>query len=117
MKEAKQKGDNLIIGLNSDKSVRNNKGPNRPINNEKNRAEFLAALESVDYVVIFNEEDPRCLLSIIKPDIHVNGNEYGYDCIEADVVKENGGEIHLVKNYGGLSTTKLLQKLSNKQMD
>ena len=117
LEEAKQKGDILIAGLNSDKSVKNNKGPNRPITNEKNRAEFLAALESVDYVVIFNEEDPKYLLSIIKPDIHVNGNEYGYDCIEADVVKENGGKIHLVKNYGGFSTTKLLRALSDKHLD
>lgn len=117
LEEAKQKGDILIVGLNSDESVRNNKGPDRPINNERNRAEFLAALVSVDYVVIFNEEDPRKLLSIIKPDFHVNGNEYGYDCIEADVVKKNGGKIHLFKNYGGFSTTKLLQTLSCKHME
>ncbi len=116
LEEAKQKGDVLIVGLNTDESVRNNKGPDRPVNNETNRAEFLAALVSVDYVVIFNEDDPRRLLSIIKPDIHVNGNEYGYDCIESDVIKENGGKIHLVKNYGGFSSTKLLRALSNKHL-
>jgi D-beta-D-heptose 7-phosphate kinase/D-beta-D-heptose 1-phosphate adenosyltransferase len=111
LQEAKQQGDILIVGLNSDKSVKINKGPKRPINNEKNRAKVLSALECVDYIVIFNEKDPRKLLSIIKPDIHVNGEEYGYNCIEAETIKKYSGKIHLVKNFGGFSTTKLVNNI------
>jgi len=110
LREAKRRGDVLIVGLNSDKSVRMNKGPNRPINNRNIRAEFLSALEPVDYIVIFNEKDPRKLLSAIKPNVHVNGEEYGYNCIEAPVVKRHGGRIYLVKRYGSFSTTKLINK-------
>ena len=84
------------------------------INNERNRAVLLAALECVDFVIIFNEKDPRHLLSIIKPDIHVNGMEYSNECIEADVVRINGGKLHLFNRYGRFSTTNLIQKLSNK---
>jgi rfaE bifunctional protein nucleotidyltransferase chain/domain len=110
--EAKKQGDVLIIGLNSDKSVKANKGPKRPINNQNDRAEVLSALEIVDYVTIFDEEDPRGLLSIIKPDVHCNGEEYGEDCIEADVIKKNGGRIHLIKLVKGISTTKLIEQAS-----
>ncbi len=108
LKEAKKQGEVLIVGVNSDSSVKQNKGPLRPLNNQKNRAKMLASLEFVDYVVIFDEKDPRNLISIIKPDVHVNGDEYGKDCIEAEVVRGHGGRIHLVKNYKGLSTTKIV---------
>jgi len=111
LKEAKKQGDILIVGINSDKSVKENKGPDRPINNEKNRAETLAALECVDYVIIFDEKTPIKLLEKIKPDIHANGEEYGRDCIEAPTVKKHGGKIHLIKNYGGFSTTKLIENI------
>jgi len=113
LQEAKQQGDILILGLNSDSSVKENKGPERPINTENNRAEALAALECVDYITVFNEKTPINLLEIIKPNIHVNGEEYGEDCIEASTVKKFGGKMHLVKKYKDFSTTRLIEKIKN----
>ncbi len=111
LREAKSQGDILIVGLNSDKSVKTNKGPKRPINNQKDRAELLAALEMVDYVTIFGERDPRKLLSIIKPDVHCKGEEYKQGCIEAGLVKSYGGKIHLIKLVKGCSTTSLIRNI------
>jgi len=111
LKEAKKQGDILIVGLNSDKSVKQNKGPKRPINKEKDRAIVLSALEMVDYVVIFNEKDPRKLLSVVKPDVHVNGEEYGKNCIEANTVKKYGGRIYIVKLKKGFSSSKIIEKI------
>lgn len=111
LREAKQQGDILIVGLNSDSSVKQNKGAERPINNENDRATVLDALEMVDYIVIFNENTPIPLLEIIKPNIHVNGEDYGENCIEAETVKRYGGKIHLVKLKKGLSTTKLIENI------
>lgn len=111
LEEAKSLGDVLIVPVNSDKSIRVNKGPNRPINPEAERAEMIAALGAVDYVVIFNEQDPRKILATIKPDIHANGADYGYNCIEKDVVEKNGGKIHILKWQPGLSTTNLINKI------
>ena len=112
--EAKQQGDILIVGLNSDKSVKENKGPERPINNENDRATVLAALEAVDYVIIFNEKTPIKLLEIIKPDIHCNGEEYGEECIEAPTVKRFGGKIHIIKLKGEFSTTSLIKRIKTR---
>ena len=114
LKEAKQQGDILIVGLNSDCSVKENKGAKRPINNENDRAAVLAALEMVDYVTIFNEKTPIQLLERIKPNIHVNGEEYGENCIEAETVKKHGGKIHLVKLKKGFSTTDIINEISKK---
>jgi rfaE bifunctional protein nucleotidyltransferase chain/domain len=111
LEEAKRQGDILVVGLNSDSSVKSYKGEKRPINTEENRAFALAALEIVDYVVIFSEKDPRKLLEAIKPDVHVNGEEYGKDCVEAETVKKNGGRIQIVKNFGGFSTTEMIKKI------
>jgi len=97
LEEAKKQADILVAGLNSDSSVKENKGAKRPFNSEENRATVLAALRVVDYVVIFPEKTPIKLIETIKPDIFVNGEEYGMDCIEAPTVKEYGGKIHLVK--------------------
>ena len=111
LEEAKKQGNTLIVGLNSDSSVKENKGPKRPINKEENRANILAALGMVDYVVIFSEKTPVKLLEIIKPDVFVNGEEYGENCVEAPIVKKYGGRIHIVKDHGGLSTTNLIKKI------
>jgi glycerol-3-phosphate cytidylyltransferase len=111
LKEAKAQGDILIIGLNSDSSVKNNKGPERPINKENERAEVLAALESTDYITIFNEETPIPLLEVIKPNIHCNGEDYGENCIEGDTVKKNGGRIHVITFKRKISTTELIEKI------
>ena len=113
LEEAKEQGDVLIVAINSDSSVKENKGPERPINTENNRAEALAALECVDYITVFNEKTPINLLEIIKPNIHVNGEEYGEDCIEASTVKKFGGKMHLVKKYKDFSTTRLIEKIKN----
>lgn len=114
LKEAKAQGDILIVGINSDQSVKENKGPDRPINNENDRALVLSALEMVDYVTIFNEPTPIHLLNTLKPNIHCNGKEYGENCIEAETVKKYGGNIHLIKMVEGYSTTDLIKKM-NKQ--
>jgi len=109
--EAKAQGDILIVGINSDSSVKENKGPERPINNENDRAQVLAAIKVVDYVTIFSEPTPIKLLETIKPNIHTNGEEYGEDCIEAETVKKHNGRIHLVKLKKGLSTTDIINKI------
>jgi len=109
LEQSKKQGDILVVGLNSDSSVKENKGPKRPINNERARAAVLSSLDMVDYVVIFDEKTPIKLLEAIKPDVHCNGEEYGYDCIEAPTVKKYGGKIHLIRNFGGFSTTKLIK--------
>ncbi len=109
--EAKQQGDILIVGLNSDQSVKANKGSSRPINNENDRATVLAALETVDYVTIFNEKTPIQLLERIKPNIHVNGEEYGENCIEAETVRKNGGRIYIINFIKGHSTTDIIKRI------
>ncbi len=111
LEEAKNQGDILIVGLNSDSSIRKSKGKGRPINREQNRAGLLAALQFVDYVVIFSQENPIKLIQKIRPDVFVNGEEYGKDCIEKKAVEECGGRIHLVKKVPGLSTSKLVEKI------
>jgi len=107
---ARQYGDCLIVGLNSDSSVRGYKGPNRPINNQADRADFLSALECVDYVVIFDEPDPRELLRVIKPHYHVKSKS-GFKGIEREVIESNGGQIVLLEDLPGYSTTNLLNRL------
>jgi rfaE bifunctional protein nucleotidyltransferase chain/domain len=109
--EASQVGDILIVALNTDHSIQQYKSPKRPIIPLEYRLQMMAALEFVDYVTWFEETDPRRLLSIIKPDIHVNGAEYGENCIEADTVRSYGGKIHLVQLVPGLSTSRILQKI------
>jgi D-glycero-D-manno-heptose 1,7-bisphosphate phosphatase len=108
LKEAKEQGDVLIVGLNSDSSVKQNKGPNRPLNNEQARAKMLANFKFVDYITIFGEETPLELLEIIKPAVHVNGSDYGESCIEAETVKKHGGKIYIVNLIQGYSTTRLI---------
>ncbi len=111
LNEARQRGDVLIVGLNSDASVRSYKGPQRPIVPERRRAEMLLALRMVDYVHIFDESDPIAFLKEVLPDVHVNGSEYGEDCIEGETVRRAGGRIHIVDRIPGLSTTGVLASL------
>jgi D-beta-D-heptose 7-phosphate kinase/D-beta-D-heptose 1-phosphate adenosyltransferase len=108
LSEARKQGDVLVVGLNSDASVRAYKGPSRPIVPERQRAEMLLALRMVDYVHIFDELDPRAFLAEIKPDVHVNGSEYGEDCIERETVTRGGGTVHIVGRIPGLSTSGLI---------
>jgi len=114
LEKAKQLGDVLIVGINSDASVRAIKGPKRPLNSEKARAACVAALRCVDYVVIFNDNDPVKLLSIIKPHIHAKGGDYrGKEgsIVEKGIVERNGGRIALIDMVKGHSTTTLIEKI------
>lgn len=108
--EASQLGDLLIVALNTDASIQKYKSPKRPIVPLEYRLQMMAALEFVDYVTWFEETDPRQLLSKIKPNIHVNGAEYG-DCIEGETVRSHGGKVHLVELISGLSTSQLIRKI------
>lgn len=109
--EACQQADRLIVALNSDESIKRYKGLERPIIPLRHRLEMVAALEFVDFVTWFDETDPRTLLEKIKPDVHVNGSEYGEECIEAETVKKFGGKIHLVKRIPGLATSEVIKKV------
>lgn len=112
LEQAKMLGDVLIVGVNSDSSVRQIKGPKRPINDEKSRIAVLAALESVDYAFLFKEKDPRKWISKIKPDIHVKAGDYKISqIIEKDAVEKNGGKIRIAKAEKGFSTTSLISKI------
>lgn len=111
--EASKQADRLIVALNSDASVQKYKSPNRPIITLSYRLEMMAALEFVDFVTWFDETDPRALLSRIKPDVHVNGAEYGANCIEAETVLANGGRLHLVERIPTLSTSNIIDRITN----
>jgi D-glycero-beta-D-manno-heptose 1-phosphate adenylyltransferase len=110
--EASQQADILIVALNSDSSIKQYKSPLRPIIPLEYRLQMMSALGFVDYVTWFDDTDPRRLLNIIKPDVHVNGAEYGENCIEAETIKSHGGRIHIVKLVPGLSTTQILEKIA-----
>ena len=107
-------GTKLVIGLNSDASTKNLKGPNRPITDQNSRARLLASLFFVDAVVLFDEETPYNLISAVKPDVLVKGADYTIDKIAgADVVLANGGEVKTVTYLDGYSTTAIEQKIKN----
>jgi rfaE bifunctional protein nucleotidyltransferase chain/domain len=108
-----QVADVSIVALNTDSSIQQYKSKDRPIIPLEYRLQMIAALEFVDYVTCFAETDPRELLRKIAPHVHVNGAEYGEDCLEASVVKEGGGHIHIVSLIPGLSTTSIIKKLNN----
>lgn len=109
--EAAKQADVLILALNSDSSIQKYKSADRPIVPLQYRLELLSALSFVSYVTWFDETDPRALLAKICPTVHVNGAEYGESCIEAEVVKANGGKIHLVDRIPGLATSEIIQKI------
>ncbi len=115
LKQTKALGDVLIVALNTDRSVKALKGPKRPLNSENDRAEVLAALECVDYVVLFDEDTPAKLLEKIKPDIHAKGGDYNIDTLpEAKVITGNGGKVVFIPLVEGKSTTSLIEKASKK---
>lgn len=110
--KAKARGDILIVALNSDFSVRRIKGKARPINSEKDRAGVLAALESVDYVVIFKEDTPLKTIKILKPDILVKGADWKKGAIVgADFVRSYGGRVETVPLVKGRSSTNIIRKI------
>lgn len=109
--QASQQADRLIVALNSDASIKSYKSPKRPFVTLKDRIALMASLSFVDFVTWFEELNPIAFLEIIKPDVHVNGAEYGEQCIEADTVKKNGGRLHIVPLVPGLSTSSLITKI------
>jgi rfaE bifunctional protein nucleotidyltransferase chain/domain len=112
--EARALGDLLIVGLNSDASVRRIKGPDRPINAERERAEVLLALACVDGVVIFEEETPHAIISTLQPDVLVKGADWGADDIVGrDVVEARGGRVVRIALSPGHSTSQLIKTVQN----
>jgi len=109
---AKREADRLIVAINSDASVRALKGPARPILPESDRAELVAALRAVDYVVIFDEPTVAALLELLKPDVHCKGTDYTVDTVpERETVRAYGGRIAIVGDPKDHSTTDLLSRL------
>ena len=112
LQKTKTFADYSIVLLNSDKSVRSIKGPTRPINNERDRAEILCALSCVDYVVLFDEDPPDSLIAQIKPDVHTKGADYTVETLpEAKTILENGGRIEFISFVEGKSTTSIIEKM------
>lgn len=109
---AKREGDRLVVGINSDASVRGLKGPTRPVLAEADRAELVAALRAVDYVVIFSEPTVTPLLELLKPDVHCKGTDYTIETVpERETVRAYGGRIAIVGDPKDHSTTDLLSRL------
>ncbi len=124
LEEAKKQGDILVVGLNSDSSVRTWKKQikykdwkKRPVIPQESRAAMLAGLECVDYIMIFDDSDCLAFVESIKPNIHANGSEYGENCIEAPVVKKHGGRIHIIDKIPGMSTSELINKIKDAYTD
>jgi len=114
LQEAKSCGDILVVGVNTDESVRKLKGPTRPVQNESDRAEILAALSSVDYTVLFSEETPLELIKVVRPDILVKVGDWKPDqIVGSDLVLKNGGKVFSLQFINGKSTTGLINKAKN----
>jgi D-beta-D-heptose 7-phosphate kinase/D-beta-D-heptose 1-phosphate adenosyltransferase len=115
LEEAARQGDVLILGLNSDASVRSIKGPTRPVRGQADRAAVLAALATVDYIVIFDEPAPTRLIEAIRPDVLVKGGDYQgkqHEITGRDVVESYGGRLHLALFVEGVSTTQILRSIA-----
>ena len=112
--QAKELGDLLVIGLNSDLSVKRLKGETRPVNPEHARALVLAALQFVDFVILFEEDTPFELIQKIIPDVLVKGGDYNKDqIVGADIVTSNGGEVVVLDFVDGFSTTQIINQCNN----
>ncbi|MBR5914517.1 MAG: D-glycero-beta-D-manno-heptose 1-phosphate adenylyltransferase [Selenomonadaceae bacterium] len=110
---AKNFGDVLIVGLNTDESVRKLKGSSRPVNNQNDRAEVLLGLKAVDHVIFFGEQTAENLIAEIQPDIYVKGGDYTLETLpEAKIVQSYGGRVELVNLVAGKSTTNIIEKIS-----
>jgi len=111
LQEAKRLGDLLVVGVNSDASVRRLKGPTRPVQLEEDRAEILAALGCVDFAVVFAEDTPEKLIHLVKPDILVKGGDWKVEqIVGSDFVLAHGGKVLSLQFVDGKSTTKLIEK-------
>ena len=112
LEAAKAQGDVLVLGLNTDESVRQLKGPERPINSELDRAKVVGALKAVDYVVLFCEQTAEAVIAEVKPDVYVKGGDYTLDTLpEAKIVQSYGGKVAFIDMVEGRSTTNIINKI------
>lgn len=112
---AREFGERLIVAVNSDRSVRSIKGPGRPVLNQEERIEILAALESVDLVVIFDQDDPLKVIKYLVPDVLVKGGDWKEDdIIGADVVKKAGGKVLTIPFISGYSSSQIIKRIGMK---
>jgi rfaE bifunctional protein nucleotidyltransferase chain/domain len=112
LQQAREQGDLLVVGVNTDTSVRRLKGPQRPLVPEGERAELLAALEYVDHVTLFDEDTPEVLIAEVRPHVHVKGGDYRTDDLpEAPLVRRLGGEVVILPFTEGRSTSSLVQEI------
>jgi rfaE bifunctional protein nucleotidyltransferase chain/domain len=116
LKDAKSRGDVLIVALNSDKSVRILKGEGRPIIDEKGRAEILSSFEFVDYIIIFDEKDVSRILTELKPDIHAKGSDYSEDTVpERETVISYGGKIAICGGKKVRSSSEIIKEIKSRR--
>jgi rfaE bifunctional protein nucleotidyltransferase chain/domain len=114
LRQARACGDVLIVGVNSDESVKQIKGSARPVLPESDRCELLGAMEMVDFVILFNESDPYDLIAAIQPDVLVKGGDWNSEkIIGADLVEEAGGSVVVVPYIKGFSTTEIIERIRN----
>jgi D-beta-D-heptose 7-phosphate kinase/D-beta-D-heptose 1-phosphate adenosyltransferase len=112
LREAKACGDILIVAVNSDRSVRGLKGTNRPVLPEADRTELIAALEMVDYVILFDEPDPYRLIETLRPDVLAKGGDWRPEqIIGSDVVEQSGGRVAVIPYLKGFSTTEIIERI------
>ncbi|MES2796340.1 MAG: D-glycero-beta-D-manno-heptose 1-phosphate adenylyltransferase [Bacteroidota bacterium] len=112
LEKARGKGDKLVLGLNTDQSVKKLKGEKRPLVNEFARSRMMAAFQFIDLVILFDEPTPQELIESIKPDILVKGNDYSIEnIVGAEFVLKNGGKVETIDLVEGFSTTKLIEKI------
>ena len=114
LRAARACADLLIVGINSDQSVKQIKGPTRPALPESDRCELLGAMEMVDFVILFNEPDPHNLISAIRPDVLVKGGDWNTEkIIGSDMVEEADGRVVVVPYIKGFSTTEIIERIKN----
>ena len=111
LEQARKLGDVLVVGLNTDASVRRYKGAKRPVVDEQNRARMLAALECVDFVTWFDEDEPKALIAELQPDVLVKAEDWAHYVSGRDIVEACGGKVVLAPMVKGLSTTALIEKI------
>ena len=110
---AREQGDALVVAINSDDSVKKNKGEDRPFVTQADRAAVLAGLEAVDYVVIFGEDEPVELISALLPDVLVKGEDWSHYVAGREIVEQNGGKVVLAKLTPGRSTSGIIDRIKN----
>ena len=112
LREAKARGDLLIVAVNSDRSVNEIKGPGRPVMPETDRLELITAMEMVDYALLFDEPDPYKIIAALGPDVLVKGGDWGpEEVVGADLVRAAGGKVASIPYVKGFSTTEIIEKI------